>query len=75
MKEKEITSVDLFKRYLTQLNLDSLEIQKLFIQLLTDYVMVVMNILPVLISIVILKHKLKLIKLIEIRENGLKWPF
>jgi hypothetical protein len=67
-------SADLFKRYLTQLNLGSLETPKLFIQLLTDYAMEVMNILPVLILTFILMLKLKLIRLTEIKENGLKWP-
>jgi len=71
---KEIMSANLFKRYLTQLNLGSLETPKLFIQLLTDYAMEVMNILPVLILTFILMLKLKLIRLTEIKENGLKWP-
>jgi hypothetical protein len=41
---------------------------------LTDYAMEVMNILPVLILTFILMLKLKLIRLTEIKENGLKWP-
>ena len=74
MKVRETMLADLFKKYLIQLNLASSEIQKLSIQLLTDCAMVEMSISHALISIHILTLKLKLMQLIEIKENGLRWP-
>ena len=72
MKVRETMLADLFKKYLIQLNLASSEIQKLSIQLLTDYAMVGKS--HALISKHSLMLKLKLMQLIEIKKNGLRWP-